>query len=224
MPKTSVIVCDDHPLFRKGVVSTLAMDPDVDVVAEANDGETCIAKIKLFKPDVLFIDLSMPVLNGFEILQWVRANGHNVRVYILSMYTELSYVERAMELGASGFLAKQDAQSDLHAALHSSSSQFYTSESIGRRNADNLPATNDLEFADRLRRVSEAERRVLELLCESRTSREIAEALHISVRTVQAHRASLCDKLDAKGPNRLLALAVQHRGLITGGARPRPAK
>jgi DNA-binding NarL/FixJ family response regulator len=210
----TAIVCDDHPLFRSGVVSCLSDNPGIEVVAEASDGESCIAKMKIFKPDILIVDLSIPAIDGFDVLAWVRENQPNTQVFILSMHAEISYVQKAKDLGANGFMAKEDAQSELLAAITSGPKGFYTSESIGKQSRENLPRFSDYEFAERLRKVSDAEKKVLVLLTQSMTSREIAEELHLSVRTIQAHRVSLADKLNAKGPNKLLELAVRHQQTI----------
>lgn len=210
----TAIVCDDHPLFRSGVVNCLGDNSGIDVVAEAADGESCISKMKIFQPDILIVDLSIPAIDGFEVLAWVRANQPGTQVFILSMHAEISYVKKAKELGAQGFMAKEDAQSELLAAISGDPRGFYTSESIGKQSRENLPRFSDYEFSEQLRKVSDAEKKVLVLLTQSMTSREIAEELHLSVRTVQAHRVSLADKLNAKGPNKLLELAVRHRQTI----------
>ena len=210
----TAIVCDDHPLFRSGVVACLTDMTGVDVVAEAADGESCIAKLKIFQPDILIVDLSIPAIDGFGVLSWVRSNQPEMQVFILSMHSEFAYVQKARELGAQGFMAKEDAQSELLAAIAGSHKDFYTSESIGKQSRENLPRFTDYELAEQLRKVSDAEKRVLVLLTQSMTSREIAEELHLSVRTIQAHRVSLADKLNARGPNKLLELAVRHRQTI----------
>ncbi len=216
MEKT-ILVCDDHPLFRSGVVSCLAADENLTVVAEASDGESCISKLEMYRPQILVIDLSIPRIDGFGVLEWVRENHSDVTVFVLSMYTDASYAQRAMELGARGYIAKEDAQSELLTAISQLSGEFFTSESIGRQTRSHLPPLQDHEVKKALRNVSDAERRVLELLTESLTSREIAERLGLSTRTVQAHRVSLADKLNAKGHNKLLQLAVAHREAILNG-------
>lgn len=209
----TAIVCDDHPIFRSGVVNSLVLGLGVRIVAEAADGESCIAKLRIFRPDILVADLSMPLIDGFGVLEWVRENQPGTRAFILSMHTDMSYVQRARELGAAGFMAKEDAQSELAAAINSGL-EFYTSESAGRKNHDSVSNLSNHTLAEQLRKVSDAERRVLVLLTQSMTSREIAERLFISVRTVQAHRVSLAAKLGAKGPNKLLELAIRHRDQI----------
>lgn len=211
----TAIICDDHPIFRGGVVSCLSHGLGVKVVAEAADGESCIAKLKMFSPDILVADLSMPLIDGFGVLEWVRGNRPDTKSFILSMHTDISFVQRARELGAAGFMAKEDAQSELAAAINGDM-EFYTSESIGRKSHETVSDLSDYAFTDKLRKVSDAERRVLVLLTQSMTSREIAERLFISVRTVQAHRVSLAAKLGTKGPNKLLELAIRHRDQIAG--------
>lgn len=213
---TSVIICDDHPLFRRGVASSLAENENLTIVAEAADGEACIAKLELYRPQILVVDLSILLIDGFGVLEWVQANFPNITVFVLSMYTDPAYVQRSMELGAAGFIAKEDAQSELLAALEQRSGVFYTSESIGRSANTSPPDLQDHELEKALRTVSDAERRVLTLLTESMTSREIAEKLGISTRTVQAHRVNLASKLGAKGHNKLLQTAIKHRAKIVG--------
>lgn len=212
----TVVVADDHPLFRSGVVACLAKNPKLKLLAEASDGESCIAKLDIFNPDILIVDLSMPRISGLLVLEWVQENLPQTRVFILSMYTELEFVQKAKELGADGFLAKEDAQSELLTALEGEPGVFFTSESIGRETKNYLNAPQNLMIKKALTNVSIAEKRVLTLLTQSLTSREIAERLNLSIRTVQAHRTSLAEKLDAKGHNKLLELAITHRKAILG--------
>lgn len=210
----TILVCDDHPLFRAGVVSCFAERPDLEIVAEAIDGASCVAKLELFTPDLLIADLSMPVMDGFQVLEWLADNQPNTRAFILSMHTDLAYIQRARSLGAAGFLAKEDAQSELLAAIDQSSGQFYASSSIGRPSASAELSPGDANVRDAMRLVSEAEMRVLLLLTENVTSREIAERLNLSVRTVQAHRVSLSDKFGVRGSNKLLELALRNGVMI----------
>lgn len=210
----SVVVCDDHPLFRRGVLNCLTAMSDINVVAEAADGEVCIAKLKMFRPDILITDLAMPLMNGFEILAWAREHQPELITFVLSMHRELGYLQETQDLGAQGFIAKEDAQAELVAAIENIGNGFYISESVGRRSVENIPAPRDDALMALLRTVSNAEQKVLLLLTRSLTSREIAEQLHISPRTVQAHRLSLAKKLNARGPNKLLEFALKHRDEI----------
>lgn len=209
-----ILVCDDHPLFRAGVVSCFTDRPDLEVVAEATDGTACIAKLKLFTPDILIADLSMPGLDGFEVLEWMTLNKLNTRGFILSMHSDIAYVQRARSLGAAGFLAKEDAQSELLAAIEQPPDTFYVSSSVGSPGAPLELAPGDAAVREAMRLVSEAELRVLLLLTENVTSQEIADRLNLSVRTVQAHRVSLSDKFGIRGSNKLLEFAIRNAGQI----------
>lgn len=209
--KITVIVCDDHPLFRKGVCTCLLSNPDIEIISEASNGEACITKLEILHPDILITDLAMPVVNGFDILKWARDSQPEMRIYVLSMFADMSYLQKARDLGANGFIAKEDAQSELLEAIASPETQFYISASVGRQLPDHNSGLHDSKILDDLKSVSDAEMKVLMLLTRSLTSKEIAVELNISPRTVQGHRIALAEKLDAKGPNKLLQLAVKYR-------------
>lgn len=211
MSSTRIVICDDHPLVRKGVANTLASSPDCEVVAEANDVDAAIAKLQLYRPDVLISDLSLPGRSGFELLEWTAGNMPAVRMIVVSMYSDIAFVRKAEAIGAVAYIAKEDAEAELLLALRTPPGRFHTSQSVGR----SAPPRADLPPSDEapldLGQVSAAEMRVLVLLSQSLTSREIAGKLNISPRTVETHRMRLAEKLEAKGPNKLLELAIRHR-------------
>lgn len=219
----SVVVCDDHPIFRSGVVHCLNEIADIEVVAEAADVASAIAKLQIYTPDILVCDLSLPGQSGFELLQWAKEHMPEIRVIVLSMHTELAFVQRAKKLGAVSFLAKEDAETDLLHAVAQTRGGFYTSESVGR-GSNLLPMLGSgLEpelgkeedaFQSAIKNVTVAEMKILALLSDLLTNKAIAKKLNISPRTVEAHRFNLSEKLDAKGPNKLLELAIQHRDVI----------
>lgn len=214
MATRTAVVCDDHPIFRSGVVHCLNDIDGLEVVAEASDVASAIAKLQIYRPDILVCDLSMPGQSGFELIEWVQSKAPAVKVIVLSMHTELTFVKRARELGVAGFLAKDDAETDLVHAVHSGDGTFYTSESIGRENRLAPFDEASLVPETRLRNVSAAEMKVLVQLSRSKTTRQIAESLNLSPRTVEAHRSALAEKLDARGPNKLLEFAIRNVDLI----------
>lgn len=215
----SVVVCDDHPIFRNGVVHCLNEIPDLEVVAEAADVASAIAKLQIYAPDILVCDLSLPGQSGFELLQWTKGHMPEIRVIVLSMHTELAFVQRAKKLGAVSFLAKEDAETDLLHAVKQERGGFYTSESVGR-GGSLLPmlepgiGKEEDAFRSAIINVTVAEMKILALLSDLLTNKAIAKQLNISPRTVEAHRFNLSEKLDAKGPNKLLELAIQYRDII----------
>ena len=212
----TAIICDDHPLFRSGVVLCLAEIQDLKVVAQASDVPSAIAKLQIYQPDILITDLSMPGESGFVLLEWIHDHVPDIRVFVLTMHTELAFVEKAKNFGVDGYLAKEDAELELVQAISRPSGEFYTSESIGRQNYNLRLEVPSEDFRTTLKKVSTAEMKVLVELSKSKTSREIAETLNLSPRTVEAHRFNLSEKLNAKGPNKLFEIAIQFRDHIQG--------
>ncbi len=208
-----LLICDDHPLFRTGLRTALSSEPGVEVVGEACNGLECLAMLESLAPDVLLLDLALPGIDGYEVLRWAREHLPGLRSIVLSMYSEWPFAERARSLGAAGFIAKEDALGEIHAALGHDPASFYASASV--RPARAGPAAGAGAAVDAsLQVLSPAERRVMGLLSESLTSREIAGRLGISHRTVQTHRAHIADKLGLRGVNRLMELAIRYRKLF----------
>lgn len=210
-----LLICDDHPLFRIGLRTALANEPAIEVVGEACDGRECIAMLQSLMPDVVLLDLALPGIDGYEVLRWAHERQPRLHAIVLSMYSDWPFAERARALGAVGFIAKEDALSEIHAALTQDRATFYASASVTRKP---MPAIADsgagAGIDDQLNALSPTERRVMGLLSQSLTSREIAERLGISHRTVQTHRAHIADKLGIHGVNRLMELAIRYRRLF----------
>lgn len=216
MVERTVIVCDDHPLFRSGVVSCLSEMAGVVVVAQATDAASAKAKLQLYTPDILVTDLSMPGENGFDLLIWAKQEMPELVVIVLSMHTELAFVQQARELGAAGFLAKEDAETELIGVITQNNNGFFTSQSIGSSMPPDPPALlASPRETELLKYISSAEMKVLQLLAHSMTSKSIADQLNISPRTVEAHRRKISEKLDLKGPNRLIEFAIKNRKILS---------
>ncbi len=212
--KQRVLICDDHPLFRVGLRAALAEHPAFEVVGEAADGRDCLAMLRSLEPDVLLLDLTLREVGGYEVLAWARAHQPALRILVLSMHSEPAFAERARKLGAAGFIAKEDALTEIHTALEHPPDAFYASASV--KIAPRSARTTALAgFDERLLALSPTERRVMGLLSQSLTSREIAEHLGISLRTVQTHRANIADKLEVHGVNRLMELAIRYRQIFS---------
>lgn len=183
------------------------------MIGEVSDGETCIVQAELLRPDILVADLSMPPMDGFEVARWVRRHLPTSQTIILSMYSGKEFVAESREAGARAFVSKEDAGSELIAALDHTS-DFYMSSSAGRAEPTTLaPAAEDIP-KQMLPGLSRAEMNVLKSVAQSKTSREISEILGISIRTVQTHRRNICEKLELRGSNSLLQFAIRNRQLI----------
>ncbi|MGP1354521.1 MAG: response regulator transcription factor [Parasphingopyxis sp.] len=203
----TMLLADDHPAFRAGVRQYLEAAGRYTIIGECSDGETCLARLRALDPDWAIIDLAMPGKTGFDVLAAVGDETIGTRVLIFSMHADTAYAERARDLGASGFIAKEDALTEIDSALAMPPGQFFQSSAVGATPKITLE-TGDSALLDRL---TGAERRIVALLANGKTSKEIARACEISPRTVQAHRRNIADKLDLHGPNRLLEFAVRNR-------------
>lgn len=209
----TVLLADNHPIFRAGIRALIEEQDGYEVVGEVSDGETCIAQAELLRPDILVVDLSMPPMDGFEVARWARKQLPAATTIILTMYSGKEFVAEAKEAGARAFVSKEDAGSELIAAL-GQSAEFYMSSSAGRAEPTSLaPAAEDIP-KQMLPGLSRAEMNVLKSVAQSKTSREISEVLGISVRTVQTHRRNICEKLELRGSNSLLQFAIRNRQLI----------
>lgn len=173
---------------------------------ETGDGEECLRLISTYQPDVAVLDLVMPGKTGFEVLEALDGRFPETQIIVMSMHADASYAERAEALGASAFIAKEDALSEIENALLHRPRQFYQSKSVGRTTLNPLIEQSDEKFEN----LTASERRVLKLLAQGLTSKEISEHLDISIRTVQAHRRNMTEKLDLRGPNRLMEYAVRN--------------
>ena len=207
-----VLVADDHTLMRAGLVTLIARLPDMEVVAEAEDGRQALRLARDLQPDIVIMDIAMPGLNGLEAAERIHGILPKVKIIILSMHASEEYVAQALKAGASGYLLKDAATTELEMALRSvSMGQFYLSPAISRQVVDTLlhggPTGLDL--------LTPRQREILQLIAEGKSTRGIADTLHLSVKTVETHRAQLMDRLDIHDVAGLIRFALR-KGLITG--------
>jgi len=214
--KTSVLIVDDHPLFRQGLRQVIMEDARFDLMAEAGDSNTALKIILEKKPDVATIDINLPGLSGLEIARTVQAKRLPTRIIILTMHNDEDTFNRAMDLGVMGFVLKENAVEDILKGIAAvAQGEHYLSPSISgylvrRRSRADLLAAKKPGIED----LTKAERRILKLIAEKKTSPQIAAELFISPRTVDAHRANICDKLELHGSHSLLHFALENRGSL----------
>jgi two-component system, NarL family, response regulator NreC len=202
-----IVLADDHVLVRQGLKQLIERDTHLQVIGEANDGLEVIRMLRRLVPDLLIMDISMPHLRGIETLREVKSLHPDVKSLVLTMYRDREYLFGAMSAGASGYVLKDDADTQLFAAIDKiRRGGVYVSPRL----ADDL-----VELAARGRRdgpdgdrLSLREREVLKLTAEGKTSKEIADLLGISYRTVEHHRANITDKLNLKGTADLVRYAI----------------
>jgi DNA-binding NarL/FixJ family response regulator len=211
-----VLIADDHPVFRHGLSAILAGSGEFAVVGEASDGSAAMAMMQQLGPDIAVLDIAMPGLSGLDVVRAANEENLEVEFAILTMYNDEVYFHSAMELGVKGYVLKESALHDLLACLRAvADGRFYVSPLVShylvKRN-EQLKTLYSTQPS--LRELTPAEKKVLRLIAENRTSREIGELLHVSYRTVQNHRTSICQKLNLQGYNRLLQFALEHRASL----------
>lgn len=216
MSQLRLLIGDDHTLVRQGLRKILEERPAWQVVAEVGDGREAIAQCAALQPDVAIIDIGMPVLNGVDATRQIVKRVPATHVLILSMYADEAYVVRALQSGASGYVLKDCAGSDLIAAVAAlAKGDAFFSPPIARIMLDDYVRRSDGSLiVDRFDLLSPREREVLQLIAEARSNKEIAELLGISAATVETHRARLLEKLDIHNAAELVLYAAR-RGIVS---------
>jgi DNA-binding NarL/FixJ family response regulator len=206
-----IVLADDHGLFRAGLKRILGEAAWLQVVGEADDGLALLGLLKKGEPDLVILDISMPHLRGIEAIREIRAGHPDVKILMLTMYKEMDFVSQAMGAGASGYLLKQDAESEIFTAIEAiQQGRTYVSRLL----ASELAAS----FAEVARGGRQAlfdepltprERQVVKLIAEGKSNREVADVLSISVHTVERHRANVMQKLRLRKTADLVKYAIQ---------------
>jgi DNA-binding NarL/FixJ family response regulator len=208
----TLIVADDHPIVRQGLRTAIEADPQLQILAEASDGRAAIEQIQLLHPRIAVLDIDMPDLNGFGVAREVHARHLPVEIIFLTVYRDEGFFNEALRLGTKGYVLKDSAVTDIVSGIRAvAAGQHFTSPALisylvrGRRGGAVPRVTPGIDD------LSAAERRVVELIAEYKTSREIGEVLHISHRTVQAHRVNICTKLELHGSHALMKFALDQK-------------
>jgi RNA polymerase sigma factor (sigma-70 family) len=214
MTPLRLLIADDHTLVRQGLRRILEGQPGWEVVAETGDGREAVRLAAELKPDVVLLDIAMPHLNGVEAMQQIERRVPSVRVLVLSMYADEAYVTRAIRAGASGYLLKDSADTDLIKGITAvAQGKSFFSPAAARVIVDNYARPAAAAVADRFDSLSEREREVFQLVAEGYSNKEVAELLHISPATVETHRAHVMEKLDLHSTAELVLCAVR-RGIV----------
>jgi len=211
--QTTLLIADDHPIFRQGMKQILESVSWLRIVAEAESGDSALTQIKYLKPDMVILDIAMPGMDGLEVLEKLRQEHPDMIAIIVTSYNENAYLERALELGARAYIVKDGAAENLVHCLETlRRGDIYISPSLGSR-TPKLPKL-DATQSGSLDALTDMERIILSKVAQFQTSKEIARDLDVSFRTVQNHRAHICTKLDLKGSHQLMSFARDHAGLL----------
>lgn len=211
-----VLIADDHPIFRRGLCDIIRNDPRLHLVGEAVDGEQAWQSIQTLRPTVAVVDVHMPKQSGIQLAKLLSQKRLSVELIILTMDSEEALLNEALKLGAKGYLLKESAVTELLEAIHKvAAGDCYISPALSgalvRRNAAREALQEERAG---LATLTPAERQILKLISEDRTSKEIAEILQCSFRTVETHRQNISHKLELSGSHSLLRFAFDHKGQL----------
>ena len=217
MPQqVSILIVDDHPLLRRGVCDAIAENPRFQIIGEASDGQEAMRLVTSLKPQIAVVDIDMPRLNGLEMLRALRQLSFPVKTIILTMFKEEDMFNAALDLGALAYVVKENAANDVLAALEkvTRGETFFSSIlwEAGQRRSDRVQQL--LLSKPQIETLTPSERRILKLVGQDYTSKEIANSLNLSVRTVDNHRQNICHKLNLHGTHSLLKFAFDNSAYI----------
>lgn len=216
METIKVLLAEDHTIVRKGIYSLLADASNIEVVGEAEDGREAIEKVEKLMPDVVLMDITMPNLNGLEATRQIKKQHPEVNVLILTMYTNEEYIFQVLHAGASGYLVKQSAPSELLSAIEAVyRGDTFLSPAISNKIVEAYLRQGDGPVVgSRYDTLTPREREILQLITEGYSNRDVAERLTISVKTVGVHRNNLMEKLDIHNTTDLVKYAIR-KGIIS---------
>ncbi len=214
MNKIKVLLADDHTIVRNGIMSLLESSLEIEIVGEAQDGAEAIAKVKELSPDVLMIDIAMPVMNGIEAAQEVSKHYKQTRSLMLSMHNNEDYILKSVEAGAYGYLLKDTTRDEMLRALQTvARGEKYFSPSVSHIIvASYLQKVKDTEKAKvKKAKLSKKEKAIVRFIIDGDSSREIAEKLNVSIRTVDNHRANMMKRLGVKNAVELVRKVLDEK-------------
>lgn|SRR5581483_3650630 len=209
--KITVLVCDDHALFREGVKTILNSQPDIEVVGEASDGKEAVQEAIRLSPDIILMDISMPVLKGFDAVRRIKKVRPDTKILILTVYDDEDLVARCLDAGAAGYVLKDSPPLQLVYAIQTvHHGEQYMSPRVLTGVVRQYIA-QPADFRGGYDLLSDREREILVLLAEGQSLKEIATRLNLSVKTVDAHKYNLMRKLDLHDRSELIRYAIRKR-------------
>jgi len=215
MKRIKVMVVDDHTIVRDGICALLALIQDIDVIGEASSGTEALRMMKNLEPDVVLMDIAMPDMGGLEATRHICKEFPKTKVIALTQYDDKEFVFPVIEAGASGFISKIAASSELASGIRSVfRGDSYVSPSVAKILIEDYQQKGPRGSRDPYNQLTERERDVLRLAAEGRTTQEIADALIISPKTVEGHKTSLMTKLDIHNRTELIKYALR-KGIIS---------
>jgi DNA-binding NarL/FixJ family response regulator len=209
--RSTIFIVDDHPIVRQGLALLINREPDLTVCGDAEEASSALRLIETLKPDLIIVDISLNGPDGLDLLKNIRARDPNLPVLILSMLDESLYAERSLRAGASGYIMKQEATDRVLVAIRRIlDGEIYVSDRMADRMLHRfVGGAQQVEPRSPISDLSDRELEVFRLIGDGRGTRQIAQELHISVKTVESYQAHIKDKLSLKNARELLQRAIQ---------------
>jgi len=213
--KIRIIIADDHPIFRGGLRQIISADESIEIIGEADNGEKALEIIQELKPDIAVLDIDMPKKTGLDVLRELKDSS--TKIIFLTMYAEEDIFDEAMDFGIKGYVLKDSAVNDIiECILSVNEDNYYISPNVSnllvnRRNK----SKNLIKKNPELGNLTKTERNILRFISENKTSKEIAEVLFLSQRTVENHRTNISNKLNLKGSHSLLKFAIENKSYLS---------
>ena len=208
-----IMLVDDHPVMREGLAQLINHEPDLSVCGQYEDAAQAFEAISSLSPDLAIVDLSLKGSSGLELIKNIRASHPKIRILVLSMHDESLYAERVLRAGAGGYIMKQEASEKvLDAVRQVLRGTVYVSEKMGAKLMHQLVGGKPSQATSALERLSDRELEVFGLIGQGKGTRQIAQHLHLSVKTIESHRAHIKEKLNLKDANELVHTAIRTRG------------
>jgi DNA-binding NarL/FixJ family response regulator len=211
--KITILIADDHPIVRSGLRAVLEKEPDLAVIQEADNGDSALQLVRQMTPDIAIVDIEMPVMDGFAVAMAIQEEAIPVNVIFMTMHKDEQTFNKAMEIGVNGFVLKENAVADIVSAVESViEGKHYISPSLSdflmQRARVHNPSHSSVDG------LTPAEKNILRLIGDQKTTRTIAEELFISPKTVEKHRSNICAKLNLHGAYALLKFAMENKGRL----------
>lgn len=215
--KKKILIVDDHPLFRKGIKSVLNEDTGIEVIKEAGNSAEALAMLEKETFDIIILDLQMPGMSGIELSKMIKSRFKNISIILLTMHRDERIFNNSLDYGLDAYILKENAVEEVLKAVHVvADGNFYLSPSMSEYMVQKSMKQKKLSDENPgIKILSEKEKEILNMIAQNKTTKEIAEALFVSYKTIENHRANICKKLNISGCNALLKFIIENKTLLS---------